>query len=43
MRNRLMELRDRTIITLRIDQIRSIRANFYRINGPFFCIKRARA
>ena len=43
MRDRMATLRKKQYLTLRIDRIRSARANFYRIDGPFFCIIKARA
>lgn len=42
MRDSMEELRKKQYLTLRIDRIRSARANFYRIDGPFFCITKGR-
>ena len=42
MRNRLMELREWSIITLRIDRLRGYRTNFFRVSDCVFCIEKGR-
>ncbi|MEQ2702350.1 hypothetical protein AAAV70_30030 [Hungatella hathewayi] len=42
MKRRMMELRERPVITLRIDRIRAARTNFFHIIGPIYGIKKGR-